>query len=197
MKPKGYAQRYTMLSKKEARRLAAVRERECTETYLRSADEASFQRLFELEAYRRAETIFSYIGIGLEPDTAVIINNALKSGKKVAVPKITGRGTMEAAFISSLEELSEGAFGLLEPPAGYTAVELSETDVIILPASAFSRRLERLGRGGGYYDRFLLVSRGIKIGIGREQLLFDTLPTEPHDIGPDVLITEKEIRSRR
>ena len=186
-----------MLNKAQLRLLAAKAERDAGEAYLRSADEVSFRKLFDLEVYKRAETIFSYVGVGTEPDTAAIIKDALEAGKRVAVPKITGEGTMDAALISSLDELEAGKLGLIEPSAGYTAAELSDTDVIIIPAAAFSKRLERLGRGGGYYDRFLVQSRGIKIGIGREKLLFDELQTQPHDVGIDVLITEEKIRSRR
>lgn len=185
-----------MESKEEARRIASQAVLSVGEDYLRGADAVSFETLFGLDEYINASTVFSYVGVGLEPDTTVIINHAIKSGKRAAVPKITGSGEMKAVFITSTDELSPGAYGLMEPEDTGEEAVLCDTDIIILPAAAFSEKLDRLGRGGGYYDRFLVSSRGIKIGIEREKLLLHELPTEDHDVSADILITEERIRSR-
>lgn len=184
-----------MESKREARKTALDAVKNTAEEYLRSSDKASFSALFALREYKNADVVFTYVGVGFEPATSAIIEHALSLGKRVAVPKITARDEMKAVFISSTEELLRTENGLLEPEEGEEAV-LSDRDVIILPAAAFSDKLDRLGRGGGYYDRFLATSRGIKIGIEREKLVLPELPTEEHDVPADILITEVKIRSR-
>lgn len=183
----------TMPDKESSRLLAAEMLAGESEEYLRRADKECLTRLYSLPEFGAAATVFTYVGVGPEPDTAPVIERALAEGKRVAVPLITGRGIMEARLIGSAEELSPGRFGLPEPPASSERAELMEGDLILLPAAAFSRKKQRLGRGGGYYDRFLADSHGIKIGMARERLLLDELPTGENDIGADILITEKGV----
>lgn len=177
-------------SKAELRRLVRSAEAELSEECRLRADEAIAERLISLPEYRSARRIMLFCGVGREPDTRPLIEHALAGGKLVALPRITGRGVMEAAETRAIRELVTGAFGIPEPPAQRESVPPEELDLIVVPAAAFTVRGERLGRGGGYYDRFLLKTRGFTVGFARETNVLDLIPTEPHDISVDCLITE-------
>lgn len=177
-------------SKREMRRIAAEKEKNAGETYLRESDAAAFRTLFSLPEYRAARTVFCYLGVGTEPDTRAVIARALSDGKTVALPRVVGKGHMEARLISALSDLTEGTFGIPEPSQDTETLDPAETDLAIVPAAAFDREGYRLGRGGGYYDRYLARFGGVSVGLARERLLRDAVPREAHDRPVDILITE-------
>ena len=88
--------------------------------------------------------------------------------------------------------MKQGAFGIWEP-ADDTAVDPSLLEWIVVPGVAFDRRMNRLGRGKGYYDRLLRQTPARKIGICYGLQLVDEIPAEPHDIQMDLIITENDI----
>ena len=87
---------------------------------------------------------------------------------------------MDFFELRSLSELRPGAFGLLEPPEG-RPLEPVPGLLAVVPAMACDKRGVRLGKGGGYYDRFLSGFEGVTACLVLEQMLFDALPREPHD----------------
>lgn len=91
-----------------------------------------------------------------------------------------------------MDDLKKGAYGILEPSVVKTADE-KDIDVILVPGLAFDRHGGRMGFGKGYYDRLLETSIAVKIGLCYDFQLFDTIPTESHDVPMDFIITEKEI----
>lgn len=110
--------------------------------------------------YQSAGTIFCFVGTGREIDTRPILRHALNSGKTVCVPLCTTPGQMELRRITALEELRPGKFHIPEPPADAPCVAVDEVDLAILPCLSCNHLGQRLGRGGGYYDRFLAHYRG-------------------------------------
>jgi 5-formyltetrahydrofolate cyclo-ligase len=87
--------------------------------------------------------------------------------------------------------MNQGEWGeVLCPPAKSVRVIPS---ILLVPGVAFSRRGQRLGRGRGFYDRYLESFKGLKIGICFEEQLVDSLPVEPHDISVDAVVTDGEI----
>lgn len=169
-------------SKAELRRLV----RESTD---RGDDQTLIPRFLALPAYRAAQTVLLYCGAGSEIDTRPILVDALRAGKTVALPKITGRGLMEARRIASLDELVPGKFDIPAPSEGCGLVPPDEIDLILVPGAAFTKAGARLGRGGGYYDRYLPQTHALKVALARSGQLFDELPTEPHDVKVDIVIT--------
>ncbi len=138
------------------------------------------------------DTILCYSPKGSEVDVRKIAEFSLKLGKKVAFPRITGRGKMEFRYITSLDQLRKATFGIDEPSE---ECELYIPDpkcctCIILPALCFDRFGHRLGYGGGYYDRFLSTYSGSAVGVLFSLCLCDILPYGKHDKCADVLITE-------
>ena len=160
--------------------------------YLMRCDKECTERFFTLPEYKKAQVIFCYCSVGSEPDTSEIIRRSIEDGKSVAVPRVCGRGKMEARIISGTSDLRPGTFGIPEPSKKEKAVEPEEIDIAVVPGVAFSRDGSRLGHGGGYYDRFLPKVKGLTVGIARERFLMDVIPCEEHDVKVACLITEEK-----
>lgn len=166
------------------------------EAYIIYSDEAVFQALITLPQVLSADTVFTYLSVGREVDTRRFIKFCLNCGKRVALPVDVSCGKMEFALIKSLNELVKGEYGIPEPPNSAQHVNPSENDVCFVPALCFDEKLFRMGRGGGYYDRFLAGCKAKTIGLCREKLVCDKLPTQPHDIAVSLLITDEKKRGR-
>jgi 5-formyltetrahydrofolate cyclo-ligase len=137
-----------------------------------------------------------YVSVQKEVETRGIIEYALDSGKQLAVPVTRTRGVMNFQRILSLAGLQADRFGLLEPLEDNAQIILpGELDFVIAPGIAFDRQGNRIGFGGGYYDRFLTQTRAIRVGLAYSFQLVDLLPAETHDVRMDWLVTENEVIS--
>ena len=181
------------MTKKEFRGILMSRISALDAEYIRSSDRGLFENFVSLEEYERAKTIFAYISCGREPDTVEILNRALADGKTVALPESLPGGIMKARRINSLSELVPGRFGIPAPPEGAEEIAPEDVDLIIVPAVTFDECGRRMGRGGGYYDRYLAASPAFSVGLAREELL-TSVPTEEHDMAVACLVTEKTVR---
>ena len=97
---------------------------------------------------------------------------------------------MELRQVTDLKELSPGAYGILEPPAGSPSLSPDQADLAVIPCLTCSREGRRLGRGGGYYDRFLSRYRGAAVLVCREKLLRQEIPFGLHDYPVPWVVTE-------
>ena len=138
-----------------------------------------------------AETVLGYWAIGPEPVLTPVLEACLAMGKKLALPRCEADGAMTARRVLSLEQLESGAFGILEPPEPLRVMEPEELDLILTPGMAFSPTGARLGRGKGYYDRFLEKTKGKTIGVCFESRLLASIPMEDHDRFVDAVLTDK------
>lgn len=159
--------------------------------YCVQADRAIFMAVTRLEAYVKARTVFCFVGTKDEIDTAPIINHALESGKRVAVPRCIAKGRMDAFLIDSLDRLQAGKYGIPEPGEEAIRINPEEIDLAVMPCLTCSRTGKRLGYGGGYYDRYLEKMSGVKAAICRERVMRENIPMEDHDQMVDLVITEK------
>lgn len=155
-------------------------------------------KLNELDFVKRADTLMCYVSFGSEVYTHGIINAWFSQDKEVCVPRVLkGKGrSMEAVKISSLEELEQGTFGVLEPPLEQkNIITPASIDVVIVPGCAFDLNRNRMGYGAGYYDRFLkLISHNcLKVGIAFDFQIMEKIPCNELDIPMDILITEERI----
>lgn len=142
--------------------------------------------------YQQAEEIYCYVSFGEEVITLPILEHAWKCKKRVAVPKILENDTMEFFYIKSMEELSEGVYGILEPADNNQAA--GNNALVLMPGVAFDRSGGRVGYGKGYYDRYLTCHPHYKtMALAFEIQCLEAVPTEPHDIRPGFIMTEKEI----
>ncbi len=155
-----------------------------------------YSRFIQNEAYKNADTLFMYYSVKGEADTLKIIDSALSDGKRVALPKCTDKnGNMEFYFIGDREiSLADGVFSLKEPDTSVCSkAAFGENNLCVVPALAFDKTGNRLGYGGGYYDRFLSTFKGQRIGLCYEECLCELLPCESHDLRVDMIITDKKI----
>jgi len=144
--------------------------------------------------YRQALRLFVFVGTGWEADTRPLIREALAQGKQVAVPRCLPAGRMDACLIHSLDELRlVPPLGLWEPEAGTPVLPLRDVDFALVPCIACDTAGYRLGRGGGYYDRFLRDGAFVKAAVCRRVMLRKKLPAEAHDEKVDFIITEAGI----
>jgi 5-formyltetrahydrofolate cyclo-ligase len=123
---------------------------------------------------------FCFVGGEGECLTAPILCYCVKNGIPLAVPLCEGRGVMTARVIGSLSGLRRGRFGLWEPRED--AEVMDEPEIVIVPGLAFDREGYRLGRGGGYYDRWLAGRTCRTIGLCRPERLLERLPRSEWDI---------------
>ena len=150
------------------------------------------QKIISLEEYKQADVILAYVSFSSEADTHFLINHALSDGKKVAVPKIYDNREMRFYIINSIDELSPGAFGILEPNTEFELkIKENENYLLLLPGVAFDEEKNRLGYGGGYYDTFLAKHPHIcKLMPAYELQKHNKLPVDEHDVKADIIITE-------
>lgn len=132
--------------------------------------------------YNEAKKIFCYVSAGSEPETNLLLEEILKSGKTLAVPRcLDKKGNMAAIEIRSLDVLEEGCFGIKEPKEG-RVMERKDFDLCIVPGLAFDGEGRRLGYGGGYYDRFLEGGSVYSIGLCFKECKAEKLPAEENDV---------------
>src|SRR5665647_707719 len=167
--------------KKILRQSAREKEQLLSQEEKMSSDAKICQRLFALEEYKSASTVFCYVGTEHEIKTTEFILGALSLGKCVGVPLCLGQGVMEVRKITSMEDLSLGYHGLQEPNSHLPLIEPSEIDFAVLPCTTCDKSGYRLGKGGGYYDRYLPKLRCACAVVCRGKLISENIPAEPHD----------------
>lgn len=193
----------TALEKRRLRRILRD-ERDALNAEERARSDALiFDALCAASGFRDAGLVLSYYSIGSEVDTVRIIEWALRSGKRVALPRITGPGAMDWHQIRSLDGVVASKWGIPEPacdPATRIAfdAEAAERALALVPALAFDAHGNRLGYGGGFYDRFLRGFKergGTAWGLGRaSQMREGSLPWDAHDVRVDAIVSDDGIR---
>ncbi len=136
-----------------------------------------------------ADTVLLYYAVGDEPDTRQFLTWLAAQGIPAALPVCGKDGSMQFCLYHG--ELVKGTFGIPVPPGRESPV-LTEHTLCLVPGMAFSPDGKRLGRGGGYYDRFLAAHTGLRTaGVTYRCLLRETIPCEIHDCRVDTVITEE------
>ena len=147
-------------------------------------------KLFLSPVFKRAKIVMFYMSFDGEVDTTGMIKQAQKLGKKIAVPVcVRDRIMIRPAFLCDRGALRRGPYGIREPVTK-ELVRLSKLDVVVVPGVAFDKKGNRLGRGKGYYDRFLkrLPSRTRAIGIAFDFQIVPVVPTFIDDMSVDRVI---------
>ncbi len=136
--------------------------------------------------------VFCYVGSGWEVPTRDILNYLLEKGVRLLVPRCGDKGEMSSVEIKNLDELIVGKYGLWEPSPNALSVAPNEIDLCVVPATAFDTEGYRIGRGGGYYDRFipLLSQSCVTVGLIYSDFLLPHIPRDEHDRRVGQIITE-------
>ncbi|MBM7642864.1 5-formyltetrahydrofolate cyclo-ligase [Streptococcus loxodontisalivarius] len=165
--------------KKELRQAVISALKEQDKTDKERLDRELLATFIESEAYQEAKTIATYLSMGFEYNTAPLIEQALKDGKRVLVPKTYPKGRM--VFVAyDPEDLVKTSFGLLEP-ASDIAVAKEDIDLIHTPGVVFNKEGYRIGYGAGYYDRYLADFKGNTMSLVYPCQLKEFTP-DSHDI---------------
>ena len=148
-----------------------------------------FSTIEKNDHFNQAKCIALFASMKDEVSTEYALKAWLEIGKRIVVPRV--EGDIMRFYDYSPDRMQTGAFGI-EEPIGDDEVSAEEIDLIIVPARAFTRTGERLGRGGGFYDKYMSLNgfRAYKIGIAYSVQIFDTLPCDTHDIRVDEVVTE-------
>ncbi|MBE6618737.1 MAG: 5-formyltetrahydrofolate cyclo-ligase [Ruminococcaceae bacterium] len=164
----------------------------------KSLDKKIIERFKALATYRYSHTLLLYYPIQGEIDVTGLINDALRSGKRVALPRCESHGSvMHFHYINSIDDLKIGRFGIMEPREDaelFSKDSLGGPTVVVIPALSYDRLGYRLGYGRGFYDRYFGRSGISTVGLVYSEFLTDKLPHGRFDIAVDILITEKEVK---
>lgn len=148
------------------------------------------QNLFDLDCFMRAENIFSYISFGSEIKTDKILS---LHDKNIFVPKLCGENMIMVPY--EKDSLSENKFGIMEPMSDFSVLP-QQNDIIIVPALCVDKNFNRLGYGGGYYDRFLKNLSAKKIVPISKKLITSEIETDVFDQKVDIIVTEEAVYFR-
>ncbi|MBK5211106.1 MAG: 5-formyltetrahydrofolate cyclo-ligase [Coriobacteriia bacterium] len=196
-----------MLTKSELRKDALARRRSYDgDARTRAAKQLSLQ-LLSLPVLRSARTISAYVPFGGEinilPTLCDLLTAPDTSLERILMPRVSGTDTLTMHLCDpSLfcgnhagKSFIEGYGGILEPEEEWPIVAFSEADVVIIPGVAFDRRRKRIGYGRGFFDRMLPAKGGTATAIGVifDDLLYDELPCEDHDVAMDIVVSPSEI----
>ena len=145
--------------------------------------------IVQLDAWHQAKTVACYAAMADEVD--VTSDDCIfSSDKTIALPVISGN-TMNFYACTSDACLLKNRYGILEPDTARSE-RVDEIDLVIVPGMAFDRQGNRLGRGKGYYDRWLAHFTGAVVGVCFDFQLYPSIPTTAHDCKMNMLVTAKE-----
>ena len=180
-----------MEEKKEIRKKIFKARKEHTDAWILENSLRITEALTQLPEYRNAERIMAYADYNHEVITRYIIEQAWKDGKEVAVPKVFGKD-MVFYRLTDFSQLESGYFGIPEPKEDGETVSWEEA-MMVMPGVAFDVNCNRVGYGGGFYDKYLEKHPNLHaIAIAFELQMYRELPFEEHDIKPEKVVTEKQ-----
>ncbi len=162
------------------------------QTQIARLSKAAQKSIIMSKKFRTAGSVGAYFAFGSEVRTDLIISEALKLSKTVALPRVEGE-SISFYQHSDSNHLVKGRFGIMEPPP---RIAIKSIDLLIVPGIAFDRRGYRLGYGRGYYDKFLSKNPMISIGLAYSFQLIEKLPHGSHDRRMDAIATENGVVTR-
>lgn len=181
------------MDKQALRRLIRTRKQAYAPASLRAQSLAIVARLLQHPRLQSAQTVLLYYSLPDEVDTHQLADTLLAQGKQVLLPRVVSDTEMEVRCYTGTADLeAQGKYHILEP-TGALFTDYGSIDLVVVPGMAFDRQGHRMGRGRGYYDRFLpLCPNAYKIGICFAFQLVDDVPVTPTDIAMDAIISNTE-----
>lgn len=180
------------MTKKEIRDLCKKKRGSVSRDGLLCASESAVTAIKLLPEYKAAKTVLLYNAVGGEIVLDLLIADARDNGKITAFP-VCDVKSETMTFVTDVEKkFTSGAYGIPEPVFGDAVTDFSAS-VCIIPALAFDEKGNRLGRGKGYYDKFLSGYSGTKIGVSQDGFVLEEIPTDENDVPVDLIVTEKRV----
>jgi len=165
----------------------------------RAAEEAALiSRILAHPLWQKAKNVFCYISFDFEINTYPFLQSALAQGKILSAPKVIGKGIMEARQITDLSALQTDCYGIACPSRQNALVKAEDIALAVVPGLAFDPvSLLRLGRGGGYYDRFLANCGAYRLAPALAcQMVNGRIPREINDLEMDMVVTAKSVYAK-
>lgn len=177
-----------MGTKSEIRKAIQQKKKELSPEYEKMAEEACFKQVISLPEWTDAECILIYVSYNHEMGTELLIEEAFRLGKMAASPKVEG-SVMNFYVYETRNELVKSKKGILEPVPNDKMIP--DNALMIMPGVAFDENRNRIGYGGGYYDKYNAAHPHIrKVAIAYDFQILDDVPSDIYDIKPDRVITE-------
>ena len=180
-------------SKQQIRRAIEARRRALDPRWAEAASARIVRNFQTLEAFRSAETIALYMAIGGEVNLDLLFPECWKSGKRTCIPVFNPATKIyEMAEITRKTDYKTGHYGIREPVSP-ALCSMDKIELVAVPGVAFDQKGNRMGRGGGYYDRLLEGFYGVSAAVAFDFQILPAIPNESHDRPVDVLVTEIKI----
>ena len=172
-----------------------------TESDRSGASAAACSKLTALEQFDRASIVMLYLPLPKEVDVTTAVLRCFRQGQTVCVPRVDWkRKDMESVEITSLDDriLDTDEHGVRTPRMG-NVIQPGVIDLVVVPGLAFDPHGHRLGRGQGYYDRFLsrLRPTATTVGLAFDSQIVDTVPTNERDKAVDIVVTDRRVTFAR
>lgn len=175
------------MNKTELRSHIRSLKRQMTEDQITAKSEALRSLFTATDAYRNAKTIYGYMSYNQEVRTLPILEQALRDGKRVAIPKCYG-DQMRFIYMDDLSQVEKSSCGIPEPIADGPVAD-DETALVLMPGLAFDPQGHRIGYGGGFYDKFLAVEPDHPtVALCFDFQVLPRLDTEKFDIPVDLVL---------
>jgi len=175
------------MDKKALRRSISARKKTMTWEEIREKSARLTEAFLATELYRNAKTIYGYLPYNQEVRTVPLLERAQQDGKRVAVPKVYGED-MRFVYLDDLSAVAPGSFGIPEPIAD-APVAGDPTALVLMPGLAFDPQGNRMGYGGGFYDRFLeREPMHPTVALCYDFQMLPHLETQAHDIPVDLVL---------
>ena len=175
------------MDKKLLRKQIRERKRAMTEAEIDGKSAILGVKFLSSELYRNAKTVYGYLPYNQEVRTVPMLEQALRDGKRVAVPKVYG-DTMRFIYLEDMAAVECGYAGIPEPIADEPVAD-DPTALVLMPGLAFDPRGHRIGYGGGFYDRFLQQEPDHPtLALCYDFQMLEQLDTEEHDIPVDCVL---------
>lgn len=188
-----------MIKNEIRRQIKEIIKTECNKPgYKNQAARSVYEKITGSQTYQNSPAILGYMALNDELDITSCLEDALKAGKKVALPRILG-DSMDFFWIDNISQVNEGSFSILEPEDNgnpVTPTELKDA-LILVPGRAFTQNGKRLGRGKGYYDKWFSRMRlsqsskeFTKWGVCFSCQIVQDIPADENDIPMDKIISD-------
>lgn len=175
------------MNKKELRKAIREKKRAMSAEEIEAKSRALTEAFLRSEAYHAAKTIYGYLPYNQEVRTVALLEQALRDGKRVAVPKCYG-DEMRFIYMTDLSAVEKGYAGIPEPIADGPVAD-DETALVLMPGMAFDPAGHRIGYGGGFYDKFLAKEPDHPtLALCYDFQVLPHLETEEFDIPVDAVI---------
>ena len=182
-----------MLNKKILRKKIISRRKNLSAEEINFLSHEIVKKFLATEIYKNSSTIMAYMSMPDEVQLREFFFDAFEKKKICAIPFISERGIIQPVILKNFDSLEVGEFKILTVKKNLREfIDVKKIDCVIVPGAAFDIHGKRLGLGGGYYDRFLkLAENAKKISLAFDFQILENIPTEPHDLPVDFIITEK------